>query len=357
MSAASEADLLGSIERGEAPRRILEFAARGFVPLPPGELVRAVGTIVATGDAELKEIALETFRTFDELALREAIASQAVRTEQLAVIAENTEQPQVLENLIRHRNVSDETLAWLAERIGPWLQDVLITNQVRLLRAPVIVERLFENPQLSADIRRRADEFVEEFFLKKIREEEERAAAEAAAANAAAQAADLPVTSFDEEEEISAADVAKLAAAADGDLEGEYAGNLAKLSLLTVMERIRIAYRGSREERLFLARDNNRLVSMAVLRSPKTRDRDVEIIATMRNIPEEVLRVVGLSRMWTRKYPILSALVKNPRTPIDVSLPLMNRVLPKDIKLLAKDRNVPEAVRNFARRAAARQDA
>src|SRR5262245_17273065 len=201
MSAVSDADLLGSIERGEAPRRILEFAARGFVPLPPGELVRAVASIIATGDEELRGIGDETFKGFDELALREAIASQAVRPEQLGVIAEKTDQQQVLEVLIRHRNVSDETLAWLAERVGPWLQDVLITNQVRLLKAPVIVERLFENPQLSADIRRRADEFVEEFFLKKMREEEERAAAEAAAASAAASAADLPATRFDEEEE------------------------------------------------------------------------------------------------------------------------------------------------------------
>jgi hypothetical protein len=356
MSTAPEVDLLSSIERGEAPRRILEFAARGFVPLPPGDLVRAVSTIIAGGDEELRGLGEETFRGFDEMALREAVASQSTRAEQLQVIAERTEQTPVLENLIRHRNVSDETLAWLAERVGPWLQDVLITNQVRLIRAPVIVERLFENPQLSADIRRRADEFVEEFFLKKMREDEERAAQEAELARAAEHAANLPAPQFEEEDEVSAAEVARLAAVADGEEEA-FAGGLAQLALLSVMDRIKIAYKGTRQERLYLARDNNRLVCMAVLRSPKTRDRDVEIIATMRNIPEDVLRTVGLTRMWTRKYPILAALVKNPRTPIDVSLPLMPHVLPKDIKLLSKDRNVPEAIRNFAKRAAARLEA
>src|SRR5712691_3924270 len=133
MSTAPDVDLLSSIERGEAPRRILEFAARGFVPLPPGELVRAVSTIIAGGDEELRGLGEDTFRGFDEMALREAVASQTTRPEQLRVIAERSEHTQVLENLIRHRNVSDDTLAWLAERVGPWLQDVLITNQVRLI--------------------------------------------------------------------------------------------------------------------------------------------------------------------------------------------------------------------------------
>ena len=55
-SAEPEVDLLTSIERGEAPRRILEFAARGFVPLPPSELVRAIATILSSDDAELGTI-------------------------------------------------------------------------------------------------------------------------------------------------------------------------------------------------------------------------------------------------------------------------------------------------------------
>ena len=58
-------DILASIENGQAPRRILEFAARGFVPLSPAELVRAVGSMLAQGDAELSPLCEETFRTFD----------------------------------------------------------------------------------------------------------------------------------------------------------------------------------------------------------------------------------------------------------------------------------------------------
>jgi hypothetical protein len=355
MSATPELDLLSSIEGGHAPRRILEFAARGFVPLSPGDLVRAIGSILALNDPELAELAEQTFKTFDELALRDAVASQNIRTEQLTVIALRTDNVGVLENIIRHRNVSDETLAWLAERVGPWLQDVLITNQVRLLRYPTIVERLFENPHLSTDIRRRADEFLEEFFLKRMREEEEQAARDQAMVDAAAAAHDFPLPDFDDADDAKIDPVAVAAAADAGTIE-DVGGNMTKLAMLTVVQRIKIAYSGSREERLYLVRDNNRLVQMAVLRSPKTREADAEVIANMKTVSEDVLRTIAMRKQWTKRYQVLSGLVKNPRTPIDIGLTLMPRVLPKDMRLLAKERNIPEAIRNYARRAVARYE-
>ena len=106
-SAEPEVDLLTSIERGEAPRRILEFAARGFVPLPPSELVRAVGTILASGDAELGPLAEETFKGFSPEDLKRSVLSDHVRPEQLDVIARRTSAEAVLEPLIRHHSVSN----------------------------------------------------------------------------------------------------------------------------------------------------------------------------------------------------------------------------------------------------------
>ncbi|MBK9966279.1 MAG: hypothetical protein IPP07_15790 [Holophagales bacterium] len=163
-------DILASIENGQAPRRILEFAARGFVPLSPSELVRAVGSMLAQGDAELLPLCEETFRTFDVPSLLGAVRMPESRPEQLDAISLRTHERKVLEGILQHRSVATSTLVRLARHIEPDLQDVLVTNQARLLEAPEIVESLFENPDLSTDIRRRADEFLEEFFLKKERE-------------------------------------------------------------------------------------------------------------------------------------------------------------------------------------------
>src|SRR5258706_13347113 len=101
MSTAPDLDLLASIERGEAPRRILEFAPRGFVPLPPGELVRAVSTVIASGDEELRALGEDTFKTFHEMAPRQASATRAIRRGPLSVIAERTQPTHVRAKLIR----------------------------------------------------------------------------------------------------------------------------------------------------------------------------------------------------------------------------------------------------------------
>ena len=338
-----ELDILASIESGQAPRRILEFAARGFVPLAPSDLVRAVGSILAQGDAELSALGEETFRSFDVDALLGAARTPEARAEQLDAIARRTRERRVLEPILQHRAVADATLVWLARRVPAELQDVLVTNQSRLLAAPEIVESLFENPDLSSDIRRRADEFLEEFFLKKEREEGGEPLPEAVEAEEPAAGAT----------DAAAADAAAAAAAAED--EDASKDVLFRLGSLSVAQRIRVAFRGNREERLFLVRDTNRLVSTAVLKSPKTNEADAEAIANMKSVSEDVLRSIAHRREWMKKYSLMSAIVRNPRSPIDVTLALIPRLSQRDQKVLSTDRNVPEAVRVTAKRIVVRR--
>ena len=64
----------------------------------------------------------------------------------------------------------------------------------------------------------------------------------------------------------------------------------------------------------------------------------------------EVLDVIGKSRSWTRKYSIVLALVKNPRTPAGMATRFVPRLAVRDLQQLAKDRNVANAVRSTAKR-------
>jgi hypothetical protein len=333
-------DLLGQVESGGASSQILDFVARGLVPLPAEELVRAVASILAAGDAALTASAETTFAAFRLQDLKGAVLSGGVRPEQLDAIARRTSEPTVLEPLIRHKAVPDATLAWLAERVDGAMQDIIVTNQVRLLEAPVIVERLFENPRLSPEIRRRADEFLEEFFLKKERERDEAAAAAAAAPEVVPEAAPAPAPA--EEEPVLS--------------EDEKKSLFARVSVMTVVQRIKLAYRGNKEERMFLVQDRNRLVSAAALKSPKTREADAETIANMKSVSEDVLRGIAFRRDWMRHYAVVRALVRNPRSPIDVTLGLVPKLNAKDMKTLSGDRNVPEAVRATARREVSRKE-
>jgi hypothetical protein len=126
-----------------------------------------------------------------------------------------------------------------------------------------------------------------------------------------------------------------------------------RLALMSVIEKVKVATRGTREERSVLIRDPNRLVAAAVLSSPKLTDSEVEGFAKMANVGEEVLRIIGTNRQWTKNYGVIVGLVRNAKTPVAISLHLLQRINDRDVKVLALDRNIPEPLRVAARKRAA----
>jgi hypothetical protein len=76
---------------------------------------------------------------------------------------------------------------------------------------------------------------------------------------------------------------------------------------------------------------------------------EVEAIAKMGNVSEEILRIIGNTRAWVKSYAVVSALTKNSKTPLAVSMTLLARLHEGDLKKLASDRNVPDALRIAAR--------
>lgn len=119
---------------------------------------------------------------------------------------------------------------------------------------------------------------------------------------------------------------------------------------LPVAERLKLALKGTREQRAQLIRDPNRIVAAAVLSSPKVNESEIEAFAKMGNVSEDVLRAIANNRTWLKQYGIVLALARNPKTPPGVSMPLLRRLTARDIKVVVRDRNVPEAVRLQARR-------
>ena len=122
------------------------------------------------------------------------------------------------------------------------------------------------------------------------------------------------------------------------------------LMSLPVIDRIKMAIRGTREQRTVLVRDPNKVVSVSVLGSAKLNASEVESYARMTSVQEEVLRIIGTSRHWTKNYPIVAAIVSNPKTPIAISMGLVTRLNLRDLNLVARDRNVSDGVRSAARR-------
>jgi len=133
--------------------------------------------------------------------------------------------------------------------------------------------------------------------------------------------------------------------------EARRLATIQRLALMTVSEKIKAAMRGAREERTILIRDPNKLVSLAVLSSPKVNEREIESYAKMANVSEDVLRVIGTTRAWTKSYSVVRSLAFNPKAPIAVSLTLVSRLVEKDVRMLSLDRNIAEPVKILARKA------
>jgi hypothetical protein len=119
---------------------------------------------------------------------------------------------------------------------------------------------------------------------------------------------------------------------------------------MNVKQRIQLALKGNREARNILKRDSNRVVILGVLGNPRITESEVEAISNMKTIPEEALRLISLNRLWSRNYAITHNLARNPRTPVAISIALVPRLLPKDLKALTTNRNVPDVVRKTAQR-------
>lgn len=132
--------------------------------------------------------------------------------------------------------------------------------------------------------------------------------------------------------------------------EQEKQSLLQRLASMAVPEKVKAAMKGSREMRAILIRDSNKLVALAVLSSPKMTEAEVSAIARMGSVSEDVLRTIAQSRAWTKNYDVVSALVKNAKTPLAMSINLLNRLSEKDLKGLSTNRNIPETLRIAARK-------
>ena len=323
-------------------------AARGFLAMAQEDLVAVLAFLSSYSDQEIAALARRSLSELPSKIVLTFAQDPQISSDHLRLLATATEDTVVLEAVLRHRATSDETVSLLARNVAPYLQDVIVTNQERIIRHPEILNSLLTNATLSNDVRRRALEVREEFFdkqerLEVLRQEQEVREGEQAAADA---------------EEQAILDLLAAAAEIEGTPESEPilppmadpadASVLTRILKMNVAQRVRLAFKGDKTERGILIRERNKLVATAVVRNPRLSDTEIEGFASSKNLDDEVLRLIGRNRQWMAKYPIMRALIKNPKAPIGIVLPLVSRLTLKDLQSLSKDRGVSEVVRRTA---------
>ncbi len=121
-------------------------------------------------------------------------------------------------------------------------------------------------------------------------------------------------------------------------------------------ERIKLALKGNRDARAILIRDPNRIIQRFVLQNPRITDEEVIAIARNRNLEGELLRRIGDQKHWARNYQVRLALVTNSKTPLATALHFVATLMERDLRLLAKSKNVSATVATQARRLLAQRE-
>ena len=337
--------LIEQFRRGGVPAELRLLAAQGALPLKPADLLELVHFLLADGDAGVRAAAQATLAGLPAGELLAIFKDRQTPPDLLAWGLEGRAERELLEALIQNHSTPDVALQRVAGTLPQELAELVVINQTRLLRSTPLLEALEANAGLNNDQRRRLRELRESFQIGASPEPEPASPEPAPVA---------PEPEPEEEPEApppqDAAEAVARYLADDEREDSEKVSAVQRLYLMSAAQKVMAALKGNREERAILVRDPNRLVSSAVLGSPRLTEAEIKGFAGMKNVSDEVLRRIGTHREWLKRYTVISNLVKNPRTPVGVALPLVSRLNPRDLRGLAIDRNVPEVIRRQARK-------
>lgn len=342
------AELLSGILEGLVPRQVRLFAAQGLLPISRDELLRLQVMLSSDPDDELAQIAKDSVSAVEESAIVEWLRGYALEPMVLDLLTRLREEDDVWIEVARHADVSDETLRVLAKNGNSVVQDIIITNQVRIFGCLEILEDLRNNARVSEIVLRRVSEFEHEFIEKAIAAEEALAAGKSPTIEGALESLRAIGAHIPELERLpyQVSDDAGVREAVGK--AGGTQSTFARLVNMNIKEKVLCALKGTREERAILINSRNRLVVRAVLGSPKLSESEVEKFSGMRTVDSEVLRVINRNARWMRRYQVVWQLVSNPKTPVDLGMRLVNRLNSRDLKRIAGSRNINPVIRRVA---------
>ncbi len=340
--------LVERILGGSAPDAIRLSAARGALPLPLPDLTYLQVCLLSDARPEVAQAAADSLANLTSDTLLPILRDprcDAILLDYFALSGRLA--GAALETVVAHPAIPDATLEALAASGAVETLNLIVTNEVRIIRTPRLLEVLRSNPNLSTDDRRRLAELERDFVGKETLRVRQAAPAAAPEPPPPADGEAIP-----EGAEGEAAGVAPPVMSPEEQERFEEALRrtpaFQRIMKLNVAERVQMAMKGNAEERAILIRDTAKMVALQVLKSPKLSDTEISGFAGMRSVCEDVLRVIASQRDWTKTYAVAHALVRNPKTPPGLSVQFLARLGTRDLRILQGDKNIPEIVRRQA---------
>lgn len=345
MEDVSPEEVLQLLRSGKAPEDLKGSLARGIFPLGPANMLEVLVILSADEDEAIRSAAARSLEGVPEslvLGVCSSPSSPSALLDRLARLFSGNSG--ILEKVILNPSTPDRTIAFVASLDNPGLLEIIGRNQRRLEQAPMVLASLKSNPATPLSIlqlweeseaRRQGD------WARTLKENKEQAEGEKPPESS------LPGILVEEDESPPSDSAAESVRRAE---EMKKQTIIQILKEMSTGHKVALAIKGNSEVRKILVRDKNRLINTKVLENPRVTESEIENYAKSTNVPEDVLRKIGSTREWVRQPVVVRALVNNPKTPLGLSMGLLKMIPLRELENLSKNRNIPEALRNTARK-------
>jgi len=382
-------DVVQDALKPDAPGEQRLLLARAVLPLGPPELVSTLAFLLDDASETVSSSAKTTLEGLPWGVLSSGIGE----AEDPGVLDRLAREPglreEVLQEMMSNRHLSGPTIVFIASKGHGAMLDQIAGNHVMMERHPEIIEALYYNPEtrmgtistvMEHAVREGIDlshipgykEIVESIFGDKTEDaaaevEEETPQDEQAQLSteelgefdAAMEEAVIPDTSGEALEGFldDEAFVMVLQAAAweegpedDEEEEEDKTALWSRVGKMNIVQKVRLALLGNDFIRSLLIRDSRRVVFMAVLKSPKTSEKEVCAYAKNRALDDEIIRTISHNRDWTKLYSVRHSLVQNPKTAPAVAMNFLKTLNPRDVRNISHSHDVPGYVVRAAKR-------
>lgn len=358
------------------PPEIRLQLAKGLIPLETHDLVSAFYYSLFDSSEDIKAASKASIDALPDRMLHTYL-NFPVPEEILHYFANSKRHDEAcVELIVLNKGCSAKILRSLAKDASEKIAGMIAENQQKIIEDPGIIDVLEANENVhvslierlrgfmatfspeegEAEAEKPKDLTIEDMLTQQMEEEEgeeEGKKPEAAVAAAGIEVVEEPFDYAKPMIEVPAEEV--LESYSNEEIEDMRLNTYQRIQSMTVAEKIQEALKGTREARGMLIKDANKLVSSAVVKSPKITEDEIVKITSSRSVSDEVLRIICLKESWLRNYRIKLNLVMNPKTPFKVAVKFMYFLRKKDLENIGKSKMVPNIVAAAAKKLASKR--
>lgn len=286
-------------------------------PLEPADALTALFVLGYDKVASVAEAAKRSFGAYPAHGVIEALNKRLDPLVIRKAVALHMDNEAVLIMAALNPGADDDTLRALAETGPEGLLEMFVEEREMLRKKPFLAGAVKGNPLAGDALKKRVDSVVSS-----------------------------PKQEAPAVEEAKKDEPALTAPGAHQDEQ-----NIYKLvQSLSMAQKLKYALCGNKAARELLIKDRNKMVSYAVLKNPGITDDEVLRVVMTRGTPDDVLRHIARNKEWMKSYNIRLGVVTNPKTPLTISLKMLDFLYEKDLAKLAKSKNVPSVLASSARK-------